>query len=155
MLLSRTRRGAVSWRKAAAYGSRAAPGQELLGRENHVIESQRPVGPPPRSDRPKTAPCRAVCPVCRCALIRSKPCSSTMSRRYADPVGGASPSLERARDGFASSTQSLSWAVHGNAPLLTTASLQADDLSIEFFNYVTDRNPIYISEQKATHRSLD
>jgi hypothetical protein len=28
--------------------------QELPGRENHVIELQRPVGPPPRADSPKT-----------------------------------------------------------------------------------------------------
>jgi hypothetical protein len=78
-----------------------------------------------------------------------------MSRRYADVLWVEPHLLERARDVFASSTQSLSWAVHGNAPLLTTASLQADDLSIEFFNYVKDGNPIYISAQKATHRSLD
>jgi hypothetical protein len=103
----------------------------------------------------KRAPYCAVCPVCRCALIRSKPCISTISRRYADVLWAEPHLLERARDGFASSTQSLSWAVHGNAPLFTTTSLQADDLSIEFLNYVKYRIPIYISAQKANHQSLD
>ena len=39
--------------------------QELPGRENHVIELQRPVGPPPRADSPKTG-----------SVLRSLPCLS-------------------------------------------------------------------------------